>query len=230
MGNGGFTVNTYDLEVQHNFSIGSWNSIVWGAGDRIAQYRITPRVASDSSLLWSPAARTLNLGDLFAEDHIALGDRLELTLGLKLENDPYSGISPMPSGRFSWKLGNNDLVWAAASHAVRSPTPFDTDVVEQLGTLTYLTGNHAFMPEQVTAYELGYRGQLSPDFSVSLSLFEDVYEDLRSIEATAVTFIPLYWGNKINGNIHGLEAWARRKRLAGRRLVALKAPAFSSAA
>ena len=207
-GNGAFTLNTYDVEAQHNFRIGSWNSIVWGIGDRIAQYRITPRIATDSSLLWAPAARTLNLANLFAEDHIPLGSRVELTVGLKLENDPYSGISPMPSGRLSWKVDNNDLVWAAASHAVRSPTPFDTDVVEDLGAIKYLTGNSHFLPEQVTAYELGYRGQLGPDVSASLSLFDDMYDDLRSVELTPITVVPLYWGNKIRGEVYGLEAWA----------------------
>ena len=205
---GGFVLNTYDLEVQHNFALGSWNSIVWGFGERVTQYRITPRVAPDSSLLWSPVARTLNLANLFAEDHIALGDRVDLTIGLKLESDPYSGISPMPSARISWRVDDNDLVWAAASHAVRSPTPFDTDVMEKLGSVLFLTGNANFQPEQVTAYELGYRGTLSSDLSFSISLFDDVYDDLRSIEPNPVTLLPLFWGNKIAGDVHGLEVWA----------------------
>src|SRR6185437_15005967 len=183
-GNGAFTLNSYDLEVQHDFRLAGWNDVVWGAGERISQYRITARIAAASSLLWEPASRTLNLADLFAEDHMALGDRVELSLGLKLEDDPYSGITPMPSARLSWKVDNNTLVWGAVSHAVRSPTPFDADVVEQLGTLRYLTGNRQFLPEQITAYELGYRGQLSSDVSVSLSLYDDVYDDLRSIETT----------------------------------------------
>jgi len=205
VGNGGFTINTYDIEVQHNFALGSWNNIVWGAGERIMQYRIIPRIDPSTSLLWSPAARTLNLGEMFAEDHISLGNRVDVTLGLKLESDPYSGLSAMPSGRISWKLGNNDLVWAAASHAVLSPTPFDTDVMEKLGTVTFLTGNRNFQPEQITAYEVGYRGTWSPDLTFSLTLFEDVYDDLRSIEPTPVTFTPLFWGNKIEGDIYGLE-------------------------
>ncbi len=207
-GNGGFTLHTYDLEVQHEFAVAEWNSLVWGGGDRVAQYRIIPRVAAESSLLWEPAARSLNIANLFLEDHVRLGNRVEFTAGLKLEDDPYSGITPMPSARISWNVDANTLIWAATSHAARSPTPFDVDVVEQLGALRYLTGNTQFEPEMVTAYELGYRGQLSRDFSVSLSLFDDVYDDLRSIETTPATFIPLYWGNKLKGSVYGLEAWA----------------------
>ena len=205
---GSFTINTYNLELQHNFSLGSWNNIVWGAGDRIDVYTIGSRISAASSLIFSPPSRTLNLADLFAEDHIPLGDRVQLSLGLKLENDPYSGITPMPSGRLSWKVGANDLLWAAVSRAVRSPTPFDVDVVEKLGSVTFLKGNAGFLPEDVIAYEVGYRGQLSSSLSLSLSLFQDVYNNLKSIEFSPAGGFPLQWGNDISGNIHGLEAWA----------------------
>jgi iron complex outermembrane receptor protein len=206
--NGGFVLNTYDVEGQHNFKLGSWNNIVWGAGDRILQYGITDRVAAANSLLWQPGHRTLNLADLFAQDRIPLADTVELTVGLKLENDPYSGISPMPSGRLSWQIAPDHMMWGAISRAVRSPTPFDTDVVEKLGTATFLTGNANFLPEQVTAYELGYRGQLFSRVSLSVSVFDNLYDDLKDIEPTPVTTLPLLWANTLKGNVHGVEAWA----------------------
>ena len=206
--NGGFVLNTYDVEGQHNFQLGSWNNIVWGAGDRILQYGITDRVGVANSLIWSPGHRTLNLGDIFAEDRIPLGDTVELTAGLKLENDPYSGWSPMPSGRLSWQIAPDHMVWGGVSRAVRSPTPFDTDVVEKLGTATFLTGNRNFMPEQVTAYELGYRGQLFGRVSLSVSAFDNIYDDLKDIEPTPVVILPLMWANTLKGNVHGVEAWA----------------------
>ena len=204
---GGFTLNTYDLELQHSFTLGSWNSIVWGVGDRVDQYRIADRIGAANSLTWSPNARALNLADIFAEDHIPVSDRVQISIGLKLENDPYSGISAMPSGRLSWKVGEGDLVWAAISRAVRSPTPFDTDVVEKLGALPFLTGNPNFLPEKVTAYEIGYRGEFSSRLSFSVSLFENVYDDLKSIEIAPGGFLPLMWGNTMEGDVHGLEAW-----------------------
>ena len=206
-GGGAFTINTYDLELQHNFSIGRWNQIVWGIGDRIDQYRIDDRIGTANSLLFRPPARTLNLADIFAEDHIPLGSRVQLTVGLKLENDPYSGVSPMPSGRLSWKMDDNDMVWAAVSRAVRSPTPFDADVVEKLGTETFLTGNRNFLPEQITAYELGYRGQILPQLSVSISAFHNVYRDLKDIEPSPVVVIPLFWANTMAGDVNGVEIW-----------------------
>ncbi|HEX4178134.1 MAG TPA: TonB-dependent receptor, partial [Rhizomicrobium sp.] len=207
-GGGGIVLNTYDAEGQHNFQLGSWNNIVWGAGDRLLQYGITNEVEATSALLFEPGHRTLNLADIFAQDRIPLGDTVELTVGLKLEDDPYSGVSPMPSGRLSWQVAPDHMVWGAISRAVRSPTPFDTDVVEKLGTATFLTGNINFLPEDVTAYELGYRGQLFGRVSLSVSAFENVYEHLKDVEPTPVVTLPLMWANTLKGNVHGVEAWA----------------------
>jgi iron complex outermembrane receptor protein len=208
MDGGGFTLHTWDMELQHNLKLGSWNNIVWGIGDRIYNYNLTDRVAADTSLLWRPGHRVLNLANVFAQDSIPLGDTLQLTVGLKLENDPYSGISAMPSGRLSWQVAPNHMLWAAISRAVRSPTPFDTDVVEKLGTVSFLTGDRNFLPEQVTAYEIGYRGQIFNRVTLSVSAFENVYENLKDIEPTPVSFTPLKWANTMEGNVHGVEVWA----------------------
>ncbi|HVW72467.1 MAG TPA: TonB-dependent receptor, partial [Rhizomicrobium sp.] len=207
-GGGAFTLDTYDIELQHNFKLGSWNNIVWGVGDRIHDYRITDRIGTDNSLLWNPGHRNLNLANIFAEDHIPLDDDVELTIGLKVENDPYSGGNPMPSGRLSWQIAPGHMVWGAISRVVRSPTPFDADVVEKLGTVTFLTGNPDFLPEQLTAYELGYRGRLGENFSLSVSAFENSYDDLRTIETTPGTVFPLLWGNRMQADVHGVEVWA----------------------
>jgi iron complex outermembrane recepter protein len=208
LGAGGFAINIYNLEIQHNFRLGDWNSIVWGVGDRIEQYQITDRVDIASSLTWRPGARTLNLANVFAEDRIRLSETVEATIGVKAENDPYSGISLMPSGKLSWQASPTDLLWASISRAVRSPTPFDTDVRELSGTTLFLTGDPNFRPEQVTAYEAGYRGQWFGRVSLSVSAYENVYDDLKSIEPAPVAFIPLRWANTIDGNVHGVEIWA----------------------
>jgi iron complex outermembrane receptor protein len=211
-GNGRFTVNTYDLEIQHNFSLGSWNKIVWGAGERISDYSIKNQLSSVSSLIFSPDTGRLNLTDVFAQDQLSLADNFDLTVGLKLEDDPFSGVTPMPSIRASWRTTDTTMFWAAASRAIRSPTPFDTDVVENLGTETFLKGNPYFLPEKLTAYEIGYREEFSQNASLSISVFDSDYDDLKSIELSPITgFEPLHWGNGIRGNVYGVEAWASYK-------------------
>ena len=140
--------------------------------------------------------------------HPDLGS-LALTAGLKLEDDPYSGWTLQPDARLSWMMSESEQLWAAASRAIRAPTPFDRDVVEKVGGLTFLTGNAAFRPERVTAYELGYRALPSSRFSVSASVFYNHYDDLRTVDpASATVFLPLHWGNAMEGSTYGVETWA----------------------
>ena len=108
-------------------------------------------------LLFAPEARALDLSDIFAQDSITIDPSLTAILGFKIEDDPYSGVTPLPSGRLSWKIGDQALLWGAISRAVRSPTPFDEDVLEKSGTATLLSGNPLFMDETLTAYEIGMR-------------------------------------------------------------------------
>jgi iron complex outermembrane receptor protein len=100
------------------------------------------------------------------------------------------------------------LLWSAVSRAVRSPTPFDSDVVEVLNGQRFLTGSNDFRPEKLTAFEAGTRIQAGSRASLSVSAYYNIYDDLKSIEITPGTFIPLYWDNGLEGHSYGLEAWA----------------------
>jgi iron complex outermembrane receptor protein len=207
-GGSGFTLSTYDLELQYNIDLGSWNSIVVGAGDRANDYSITDRIGVANSLLFVPPKQTLNLADVFAQDRMSLTDSLDLILGIKFEDDPWSGWSPLPTARLSWKATDDTLFWAAVSRAIRAPTPFDADVVEKLGTTPFLVGNPDFLPEELTAYEVGYRGDLTEQASVSVSAYLNEYDHLKSIEFGPPGGPLLHWGNTMEGHTYGVEAWA----------------------
>jgi iron complex outermembrane recepter protein len=129
-GNGAFVLNTYDVELQHSFALGSVNAIVWGVGDRVNRYDITDA----TTFLFVPDQRTLNLANAFVQDVIAFDPRVKLTLGLKVEDDPYSGVTPLPNARFSFALSESAFLWSSVSRAIRSPTPIDRDVEEYLGS------------------------------------------------------------------------------------------------
>jgi iron complex outermembrane recepter protein len=209
-GNGGFTVDTYDLSAQYNFAVGSWNSIAVGADERVISYNI----ANTPTLLFNPASATLNLASLFGQDIMAVAPRLKLTLGLKLENDPYVGMEPLPEVRLAWKPEDNVLLWSAVSRAIRAPTPVDENIIERSGTTNILQGSPNFVPETLIAYEVGTRIQPAPRTSFSVSTFYDQYQDLRSLEPTpggpifpGLGGLPLHWANLMAGHVYGLEAW-----------------------
>jgi iron complex outermembrane receptor protein len=209
---GAVTLNTWDVEAQHDFTLADRHHITWGIGDRVYHYNISPQFRPDASLLFDPGANTQNLANAFVQDQIALGARTEVSLGLKAEDDPYSGLSWMPSVRVSFKASDDTMLWAAASRSVRTPTAFDEDVVEiqnqPSGPVDFLNGNPAYRTEKLTAYEAGLRTQWSSRATLSASLYYNVYDDLRSVEFTPVTFVPLYWGNGMKGHTYGAEIWA----------------------
>jgi iron complex outermembrane receptor protein len=205
IGGDAFVLHTYDVEIQDSVSAGASQRVVFGAGERVNSYGIT----NAGPLLFVPPNRALTLSDVFAQDTISLARPLKLTIGLKLEDDPYWGWTPLPDVRLAWNVTAGNFLWAAASKSIRSPTPFDDDVVEKLGGSVALTGNPNFKPERLTAYEVGYRGEPTRLISVSVSTFYNIYDDLRSIEPNPETgFFPLRWGNGIEGDTYGVEAWA----------------------
>ena len=204
-GGGGFVLRTYDVDVQHSFSPNKWNHVVWGGGDRVNDFSIT----NISAIQFIPSKRTMNLGNIFVEDTIAVTDAFKVIPGIKVEWEPYTGVEMLPSIRAAWKFTDTNLLWAAISRAVRSPTPYDRDVNLFLGATKFITGSADFKSEQLTAYELGYRTQPTPQISLSVSAFDNVYDDLRSIEVSpSGTILPLHWGNLMEGNVYGIEAWA----------------------
>ena len=209
-------VHTYDLEIQQTFDFaGFLRKLTWGAGERRNSYSIT----NTQSLLFNPSERSLYIGNIFALGTFALSERVQLSLGLKLEENPFAEWEFLPDARLSWSVGRTAMVWTSASRAIRSPTPFDHDVAERIGGIDFLVGNPDFEPERVNAYELGYRDQPTPRLSYSMALFYNDYSDLRSIETSASpTLLPLRWGNLLGGVTYGGETWATWQVFEGWRL------------
>jgi len=201
----GFVLHTYDLEVQQTVRSVTNHEFVFGGGERVNSYGITG--SSGTTVL--PESRALTLGNVFLQDSMSFASSLRLVAGLKLEDDPYSGWSPLPDVRVSWTPGTHAALWAAASRAIRSPTPFDEDVVERAGTAVLLHGNPSFQPESVWTYEAGARLAATPVVSVSAAVFYSDYNDLRTEEqASPPSFFPLTWRNLMRGDTDGIELWA----------------------
>ena len=201
-----FVLHTADIELQQTLAPNARNRIVWGAGYRDNRYRIT----NSAALAFVPPARNLSLFNVFVQDTVLLTDKLKLTLGVKAENPAYTDWELQPEARLAWQPSDRTLWWMSAARAVRTATPFDVDVVETLGTTVFLTGNPEFQPEEVVAYEIGFRGEPADSISVSIAAFLNRYDDLRTIEpASGSVFLPLRWDNLMQGRVHGLTAWAK---------------------
>lgn len=199
-------LHSYDIELQHRFG-GPVHRFVWGLGSRFHRYEVKNQASQ--ALMFDPGTNDLWLGNIFLQDNIRITDKLDLSVGLKLEKATYSSWSPLPDLRLSWHPSDRSLVWAAASRAVRAVTPFDHDVIESIPGAVLLTGNQNFETEKVNAYEIGYRGRYSDRVSYSVSAFYNEYNDLKTVELVPnPQLLELRWDNLQAGSTYGVEGWA----------------------
>ncbi|MFL6604655.1 MAG: TonB-dependent receptor plug domain-containing protein, partial [Steroidobacteraceae bacterium] len=205
-------LSTYDIDFQHRFALGqgadgrAWHRIVWGFG-----YRFTRDVVENApAVAFLPAALDRKLFSAFVQDDIALAAHIALTVGSKLEHNDYTGFEVEPNVRLQWSWTPSQTLWSAISRAARTPSRIDRDLAEPAPpAILILQGGRNYGTEYVTAYELGYRGEISSTLTGSLSTFYNEYRDVRSTSITPGTVIPLFFANNIAGHTDGLELSAR---------------------
>ncbi len=198
-------LETYDLDFQHRFPLLPRHAVVWGLG-----YRLThDAVQNAMNTAFLPAQVDHQLFSAFLQDEIALADHLVFTLGSKLEHNDYTGWESEPSARLRWSVAPNQTLWAAISRAVRMPSRYDRDIFQPRPPPVVASGSKSFVSETVIAYEAGYRAQLTPDFSCSVSAFYNDYDHLRTFGPTPGTTRQFNFGNNLTGETHGLELSAQ---------------------
>jgi len=195
--------DTYDLDLQHHFLPTARQEVVWGVG-----YRVTAdQVGNSAAVAFLPDHRTQSLLNLFAQDEITLlPDRVQLTVGSKLEHNDYTGFELQPSLRLSYTPSPEQTLWGAVSRAVRTPTRIDTDVRFYAGPLVLLRGDTGFRSEAVVAYELGWRLAPRQDLTFDVATYYNVYSHLRSQELTGGNDLPIFLANKLKADTWGGEA------------------------
>jgi iron complex outermembrane receptor protein len=198
--------DTFDLQAQYNFKLGERNEVVVGGGHRINHDKFT-NVANVFVL--EPPSRTFNLSNAFLQDTYALLDNLKLTLGSKFEYNTFSGFEYLPSARLAWQVADNHLLWSAVSRSVRTPSRLD----RQLVAPGLFDGGPDFRSEKLIAYEVGYRGRPLPDATLSVSLYYNQYDDIRTTQLSPAGGLPLSFGNGLEGDAYGVEAWGEYKVL-----------------
>ncbi|HEX4635695.1 MAG TPA: TonB-dependent receptor [Rhizomicrobium sp.] len=193
-------LDTADLQVQHNTALWWNDTFIWGG-----EYRHSKEAIYSSTSFFANPVTHLDIENLFAQDSFHLLDRLKVTTGIKIENSSFSNVDFMPDLRLAWQMTDTDMLWASVSRAVRTPSKVD----RQLQVPGFLLPSPRFHSEKLTAYEAGYRGQPLESLSLSLSLYYNLYDDLRTESYTPVTIAPAQLRNGITGDSYGAEAWAK---------------------
>jgi iron complex outermembrane receptor protein len=192
----GLQQKAYDLEFEHRIEIGGWNDVTWGLSYR----QVSSRASAGDLLAISDTSPAMHLSGGFFQDEIAIvPDALRLTLGAKLEHETYSGMHFMPNARLLWDVTSSTEAWLAVSQAVRTPSQMERYASVAIGPVQ-LTPVPLLPPpappfelpvlpvedlssigsERLTAYEAGYRTELTRDLSLDATAYFNRYRDLRT--------------------------------------------------
>jgi iron complex outermembrane recepter protein len=221
-------MDTFDMDLQHRFALGSRQEIIWGLGYRYMRGEFS----SDSLIVLDPARKVDQLYSGFVQDNILLlEDRLHLILGSKFEHNDYTGVEIQPNARLLWTPHTEHTFWGAVSRAVRTPSWGETsgratEAILPPGTpgnpsplpaaLT-LAGTRGLQSERLIAYELGYRFHPADRFSLDVATFYNVYSDIIAgrpgvpqIVAAPVPHVvmPINADNGMYGKTYGVEVAA----------------------
>lgn len=200
-----FLSDTFDLDFQYRFPWGNRHAITWGLGYRYT----TDNVMFQPPVFFEPQHRDLHLATAFVQDEIQLvKDRLALTLGSQFQYYSFTGLDWQPTVRLKWTPTPRQTVWAAVSRALRTPSRADNDGLVQTSFTTRLA-NRDLHPEEVMAYEVGYRAQVHERLTLDLTAFYNEYDRLRSAETIFAGFPSVTKRDeKIFGETYGAEVSA----------------------
>ena len=179
-------VDTYDLDVQHSFTLGARQRA--GLGRRACGSAATGSTAR--RLQFSPTGGPLNLANVFVQDTISLSRAAELIAG------PEAGGRSLfrrrrrcPSARLSWTPADaaHALGRGLAGHPLADAVR-PGRAREARRAAVPDRRRRTSEPEKLTAYEVGRCGcSRRARLSFSVSAYYNVYDDLRTIEFTPVT-------------------------------------------
>lgn len=188
--NAQMSVTIYDVEFQHHTKLGETQDVLWGLTHRLYD----DKIISSRIIEFFPTYRKQNLSSVFFQDKIDFQELdLNLTLGLKLERNDFTGIEHQPNVRLSWSPNDSTTAWAAWSRAVRVPMRTAQGSTALAGFVGVL-GTNLELPfgvaatkdnlegEDLYATEFGLRLQDKERASLDASCYWNHYENLLGLE------------------------------------------------
>jgi len=175
--------STWEVEGQHSLRVTDNSRLTYGVNFRRTTVDTKPGIVSFDL---SNGNDTLNVLGGFVNLEVALGDRTQLTLGSKVENNSFTGTNFQPSVRIAYRPDDDRTLWAAVSRAVNIPA-FSDMFVTILGTpdTTTIPGS-VIIPVATTdgtvpdttmiSFELGYRYRFNERLSNDVTVFYNDYD------------------------------------------------------
>ena len=186
--------NTVDVDFTDRLPLPR-QEITWGGTLRASHGNETELY---SGLTFTPPRRTDELYQGFVQDEITVTpNRLALTAGTKVLKTNYTGALGEPDVRLLYTPTSTETLWAAYTHAVRTPADVERDFnlssflgySSGLPIFARFSANPHFRAEQLNGYELGYRAAAGSNFYVSVASFYSHYGDSFSEDLVSAPYI-----------------------------------------
>jgi iron complex outermembrane receptor protein len=218
--------DTVDFDLQHNFSLGSRNNMIWGFGYR----RYSDLFKNSLTFGVNPPSMNSKLLSAFVQNEVKIvPEKLNLTIGSKFEHSDFTGVNVQPSIKLAWTPTVRHSGWLSVARAVHTASRIERGMYLNSGAfpagftvgLVSLYGHQDTRNEGLRAYEAGYRYQANRKLWLDFSSFYNVYDHLSTIEPGETFFtldpppphlvVPLYFGNRGKGETYGVEFAASYK-------------------
>lgn len=203
-------LDTLDVELEHQWTSIRRHNVIWGGGYRYARDRID----NLERFTFRPDDRNMDWRNVFVQDQITLRDDLRMTLGIKLQDSPFTQWEAMPSAQLAWQPDSSKLLWSSLSRALRSPSRLDVDFFSPKdppvvnGVPQYeFAGGPDFESEVAHVFQIGYRSQPTAELFWSVTGFYSEYDKLRTIEPNpeGAGFV---FDHRGKADSYGMEGWA----------------------
>ena len=213
------TRDTYNIDIQYQFSPAEFHHFITGAN-----YRNSPDVLRGSfQVSFDPPRFTTEWASVFAQDTMTLEeDRWYFTLGARLEQNTFGGFQPEPTARLLFLPSERQSMWMAVSRAARNPdrinSQFDARAhiaPPNVPVFLNLLGNPDMQAENLVAYEIGYRAAPTDTFSWDIAGYINDYHKLielgpfgTPIVGPGGVTIPAMFENNTRALTYGFETTA----------------------
>ena len=183
-------INTYDLDITYTNTADSRHRLTLGGGIRYIDHDTT----NTPYFTHIPEDLTLKLYSLSFHDDFRLSDRLILGMGLKIENNIYTGTEYQPNVRLNYALSDSQNVWLAFSRAVKTPSrgerqglttlsyiPAIYDPVIPVDSYLIVQPNKNYEVEELESFETGWRWNANKNLSFDIAAYYNQYDELRNL-------------------------------------------------
>ncbi len=194
----------YDVEIHHSFKLGTKNHITWGLNYR--NFRV-------KSNLLSPETDHDDLVGIFVQEEIELLENIKLVTGIKYEKNSFTGGDYSPRASLLYSPLPNHHFRFSVSRAYRTPSQSEISLnygvikVPSLPiTFGSVKGNDDLEPEQMTAFEIGYRTILFNKAFLNIEMYYNEMDDFSELKLLRKTLpIVITWENEFNVIAKGIE-------------------------